>query len=53
MNQQARSAQAAHEARVMAHFDGLDEVIARIHAQMVADGLIREPGSRTRLGEAA
>lgn len=45
--------QAAHEARVMAHFDSLDELIARIHAQMVADGLIRSPEARTRLGEAA
>ena len=41
------------ETRIDAHFDALDAVIARIRAQMVADGLIREPGSRTREGEAA
>ncbi len=40
------------EARIDAHFDALDAVIARIRAQMVADGLIREPGSRTRAGDA-
>ena len=41
------------EARIDAHFDALDAVIARIRAQMVADGLIREPGSRTRDGDVA
>ncbi len=41
------------EARIDAHFDALDAVIARIRAQMVADGLIREPSARTRGGEAA
>lgn len=41
------------EARIDAHFDALDAVIARIRAQMVADGLIREPGSRTRAGDRA
>src|SRR3546814_884025 len=41
------------EAAIDAHFDALDAVIARIRAQMVADGLIREPGCRTRDGEAA
>ena len=41
------------EARIDAHFDALDAVIARIHADMVADGLIREPGCRTRDGEVA
>src|SRR3546814_17395489 len=41
------------EAAIDAHFDGLDAVIARIRAQMVADGLIREPGCRTRAGEPA
>src|SRR3546814_5782631 len=40
------------EAAIDAHFDALDAVIARIRAQMVADGLIREPGCRTRDGEA-
>lgn len=40
------------EARIDAHFGALDTIIARIRAQMVADGLIREPGSRTRAGDA-
>ena len=40
-------------ARVMAQFDDIDAQIARIREQMIADGLIREPGARTRLGEAA
>jgi len=46
-------AHAETERRIDAHFDALDAVIARIRAQMVADGLIREPGSRTRDGDAA
>src|SRR3546814_11975993 len=41
------------EAAIDAHFDALDAVIARIRAQMVADGLIHEPGCRTRDGEAS
>src|SRR3546814_19004702 len=41
------------EDAIDAHFDALDAVIARIRAQTVADGLIRETACRTRAGEAA
>lgn len=51
--EQTRAQCAAMHARVMAQFDDVDATIARIRADMVADGLIREPGSRTRLGDAA
>jgi len=40
-------------ARVMAQFDDIDAQIARIREQMIADGLMREPSSRTRDGEVA
>lgn len=53
MSMRTVTTQAEVERCIDAHFDALDEIIARIRAQMVADGLIREPGSRTRLGEAA
>lgn len=42
---------AATEHRVMAMFDDVDAQIARIAAQMRADGLVRDTTSRTRLGD--
>src|SRR3546814_20613125 len=41
------------DAAIDAHFDGLDAVIARLRAQMVADGMNSEPGCRTRDGQAS
>lgn len=46
--QEVRDAFAATHARVMAGFDDLDATIERIRAQMVTDGIIRDPRSRTR-----
>lgn len=40
------------EARIDAMFDGVMEVARRIQRQMIEDGLIREPGARTRDGDA-
>jgi hypothetical protein len=39
------------EARIDAHFDAVMEIARRIQSQMVADGLLRDPGARTRAGE--
>jgi hypothetical protein len=49
--EQTRADCAALEARVMAQFDAIDAYMARIYAQMKADGLVREPSNRTRAGD--
>ncbi|TWI04844.1 hypothetical protein IP90_00984 [Luteimonas cucumeris] len=38
----------AYEARVLSHLDEPVEIAARIHAQMVADGLFRDTSARER-----
>ena len=39
------------ERAIDAHFDAVMEIARRIQSQMVADGLLRDPGARTRDGE--
>lgn len=41
------------EAQIDAHFDAIDTDLARIKSAFAADGLIRAPGSRTRVGDRA
>ena len=38
-------------ARLVSYHDAPDTIANRIHAQMVADGLIRDPSAHTRLGD--
>lgn len=43
-----RAAAKDFEARIDAYFDDPAAIAARIHAQMVADGLTRDPDARQR-----
>lgn len=48
---QTRAECEARQARVDAMFDGVEAMMRRIHERMKADGLLRDPRSRTRAGD--